>query len=98
MDRIDYLNSGTALHLAAQNGHPRCSRILLSECIPSVPRYWRLLETEDVFQPRSDKQSIRWRSRHKEMVQLLLNLGASVSQVTVEDGTTIYLKGYYHIN
>ncbi|KAJ4900497.1 Uncharacterized protein Rs2_14448 [Raphanus sativus] len=39
-----------------------------------------------------DKQSIRWRNRHKETVQLLLNLGASVAQVTVEDGTTIYLK------
>lgn len=30
---------------------------------------------------------------HVESVQLLLNLGASVSEVTVEDGTTIDLIG-----
>lgn len=31
---------------------------------------------------------------HVESVQLLLDLGASVSEVTVEDGTTIDLIGY----
>jgi len=34
---------------------------------------------------------------HIETVQLLLDLGASVTQVTVEDGTTIDLIGYYHM-
>lgn len=32
---------------------------------------------------------------HVESVQLLLDLGASVSEVTVEDGTTIDLIGNY---
>ena len=32
---------------------------------------------------------------HIKTVQLLLDLGASVTQVTVEDGTTIDLIGYY---
>ena len=31
---------------------------------------------------------------HTESVQLLLDLGASVSEVTVEDGTTIDLIGF----
>ena len=34
---------------------------------------------------------------HKETLQLLMNLGTSVAQFTVEDGTTIDLIGYYHI-
>lgn len=32
---------------------------------------------------------------HVESVQLLLDLGASVSEVTVEDGTTIDLIGNF---
>lgn len=33
-------------------------------------------------------------NEHVESVHLLLDLGASVSEVTVEDGTTIDLIGY----
>ena len=35
---------------------------------------------------------------HVESVQLLLDLGASVSEVTVEDGTTIDLIGNFLID
>ncbi|KAF3582632.1 hypothetical protein DY000_02033978 [Brassica cretica] len=41
--RSDYLNSATALHLAPQNSHPRCSMILLSEC-NQFPNCWSLLK------------------------------------------------------
>ncbi|CAL9231818.1 unnamed protein product [Arabidopsis halleri] len=54
--RSDYLNGSTALQLAALNGHPRCTRILLSEYIPSVPNCWSLLKNKKYsvagFDPR----------------------------------------------
>ncbi|KAK1349190.1 hypothetical protein POM88_054864 [Heracleum sosnowskyi] len=41
--KADYLNGGTALHLAALNGHSRCIRILLADYIPSVPNFCNIL-------------------------------------------------------
>ncbi|KAG7029788.1 putative E3 ubiquitin-protein ligase XBOS32, partial [Cucurbita argyrosperma subsp. argyrosperma] len=38
--RSDYLNGGTALHLAALNGHSRCIRLLLADYVPSTPKFW----------------------------------------------------------
>ncbi|KAL0681834.1 hypothetical protein Bca4012_048681 [Brassica carinata] len=108
--RSDYLNGGTALHLAALNGHPRCIRILLSEYIPSVPNCWSLLKNSKSsvsgFDPSVIQEVINRAADggitplhvaalngHVETVQLLLDLGASLTQVTVEDGTTIDLIG-----
>jgi E3 ubiquitin-protein ligase XBAT32/33 len=55
--RSDYLNGGTALHLAALNGHPRCIRILLSEYIPSVPNCWSLLKNKKTSVAGFDSRS-----------------------------------------
>lgn len=138
--KADYLNGGTALHLAALNGHTRCIRLLLADYIPSIPDFWKLLQTDDdkstsefdhrYFHPivllrsciincclvlilclncciQSGLREVINRTAdggitalhmaalngHVESVQLLLDLGASVSEVTVEDGTTIDLIG-----
>ena len=45
--KADYLNGGTALHLAALNGHTRCIRLILADYIPSVPNFWNALQTGD---------------------------------------------------
>ncbi|GFP85496.1 probable E3 ubiquitin-protein ligase xbos32 [Phtheirospermum japonicum] len=37
--RADYLNAGTALHLAALNGHFRCIRLILADHIPSTLKF-----------------------------------------------------------
>ncbi|CAN6552263.1 unnamed protein product [Malus baccata var. baccata] len=111
--RADYLNGGTALHLAALNGHSRCIRLLLADYIPSTPDFWTTLRNAD-----SNEESITEFNHevlfqiinrpadggitalhmaalngHIESVQLLLDLGASVSKVTVQDGATIDLIG-----
>ncbi|MED6157267.1 E3 ubiquitin-protein ligase xbat32 [Stylosanthes scabra] len=109
--KADYLNGGTALHLAALNGHTRCIRLLLADYIPSISDFWKLLKSDDfkltkVFDYSGLREVINRTSDggltalhmaalngHVESVQLLLELGASVSEVTVEDGTTIDLIG-----
>lgn len=111
--RVDYLNGGTALHLAALNGHTRCIRLLLADYIPSIPNIWNLLrnrsgneESISEFDESALCQAINKPADggitalhmaslngHVESVQLLLDLGASVSVLTVEDGSTIDLIG-----
>ncbi|MCH99957.1 E3 ubiquitin-protein ligase XBAT32-like, partial [Trifolium medium] len=107
--KADYLNGGTALHLAALNGHTRCIRLLLADYIPSIPNFWAVLQAGDrksitefdhsgiceVINKTSDggitALHMAALNGHVETVQLLLDLGASLSEVTVEDGTTIDL-------
>ncbi|GAV71233.1 Ank_2 domain-containing protein [Cephalotus follicularis] len=111
--RSDYLNGGTALHLAALNGHSRCIRLLLADYIPSMRDFWNILTNRSyngesilgfdegalsaVINSPADggitALHMAALNGHVESVQLLLNFGASVSEVTVEDGTTIDLIG-----
>ncbi|XP_021895246.1 E3 ubiquitin-protein ligase XBAT32 isoform X2 [Carica papaya] len=111
--RADYLNGGTALHLAALNGHFRCIRLLLADYIPSIADIWNsLAKTSDSRHSTSDFDEggfcevinraadggvtalhMAALNGHVESVQLLLDLGASITEITVEDGTTIDLIG-----
>ncbi|CAA0820010.1 E3 ubiquitin-protein ligase XBAT32 [Striga hermonthica] len=111
--RADYLNGGTALHLAALNGHFRCIRLLLADHIPSNPRFYchlrkksrnnkSLLEFDEgalyaiINRPADGGVTALHMAAlngHVETVHLLLDLGASVSYTTVQDGATIDLIG-----
>ncbi|CAA2945562.1 probable E3 ubiquitin- ligase XBOS32 [Olea europaea subsp. europaea] len=111
--RADYLNGGTALHLAALNGHSRCIRLLLSDYIPSIPNFCSILrkisKNDESVSEIDDSALYEVINRpadggitalhmaalngHVETVQLLLDLGAPISEATVEDGTTIDLIG-----
>ncbi|KAL8037255.1 hypothetical protein ABFX02_11G028300 [Erythranthe guttata] len=111
--RADYLNGGTALHLAALSGFFQCIRLLLADHIPSTPNSYRSLRKRS----RNDDSVSEFDERalhaiinrpadggitaihmaalngHVETVHLLLDLGASVSKTTVQDGATIDLIG-----
>ncbi|CAD5190025.1 unnamed protein product [Musa acuminata subsp. malaccensis] len=109
----DFLSGGTALHFAALNGHNRCIRLLLADCVPSSPQFWNTmrgrLASEDslvdfdevdlckIVNRRADggitALHLAALNGHAESVQLLLDLGACVSEVTVNDGATIDLIG-----
>ncbi|XP_061966014.1 probable E3 ubiquitin-protein ligase XBOS32 [Populus nigra] len=111
--RADYLNGGTALHLAALNGHSRCIRLLLADYIPSIADCWDILSKgsrdngsisefdgsalREVINRPADggitALHMAALNGHVESVLLLLDLGASAYEVTVEDGTTIDLIG-----
>ncbi|KAF3649804.1 E3 ubiquitin-protein ligase XBAT32 [Capsicum annuum] len=111
--RADYLNGGTALHLAALNGHSRCIRLILADYIPSIPNFCNVMRkrsrNEDSIQEFDDfalhevinkpadggitALHMAALNGHVDSLQLLLDLGASVTKVTVEDGTTIDLIG-----
>ncbi|KAL9224138.1 hypothetical protein vseg_000204 [Gypsophila vaccaria] len=111
--RADYLNGGTALHLAALNGHTRCIRLILADYIPSISNTWNMLQKKSKIEyERTDFNSSALHqvinkpadggitalhmaalNGHSEAVQLLLELGASITEKTVQDGTTIDLIG-----
>ncbi|KAL4589971.1 hypothetical protein LXL04_002884 [Taraxacum kok-saghyz] len=111
--KADYLNGGTALHLAALNGQSRCIRILHADYIPSVPNFLELVNGKsriEEFVCESNEGSLYKTinraadggvtalhmaalNGHFDSVHLLIDLGASVTEVTVEDGTTIDLIG-----
>lgn len=111
--KVDCLNGGTALHLAALNGHSRCIRLLLADYVPSIPNFWSIMKKRARGEAITEFNEGSFLSKiinkpadggitalhmaslngHVESVQLLLDLGASVSEVTVEDGTTIDLIG-----
>ncbi|KAL0345979.1 UNVERIFIED_CONTAM: putative E3 ubiquitin-protein ligase XBOS32 [Sesamum radiatum] len=113
IDSTDYLNGGTALHLAALNGHARCIRLLLADYIPSIPNVSSILrknlkndESASEFDWRALAEIVNRTADggvtalhmaalngHAETVHLLLDLGASVSATTVDDGTTFDLIG-----
>ncbi|KAG2283073.1 hypothetical protein Bca52824_054293 [Brassica carinata] len=105
IQRSDYLYKGTALHLAAQIA----ILDVAGYCFPSLYQClncWSLLTDNKSLVAGFDqklKMSFNHKvifrasdggTTHKETLQLLMNLGTSVAQFTVEDGTTIDLIEY----
>ncbi|KAL8254798.1 hypothetical protein R6Q59_033019 [Mikania micrantha] len=116
--KTDCLNKGTALHLAALNGHSCCIRILLADYIPSIPTFYKHVIKRSRIEEFVSQSNGGYASRtslyeiinrpadggvtalhmaalngHVDSLCLLLDLGASVNEVTLEDGTTIDLIG-----
>ncbi|KAI7739616.1 hypothetical protein M8C21_008667 [Ambrosia artemisiifolia] len=112
--KTDCLNGGTALHLAALNGHASCIRILLADYIPSIPAFYKLVKKrsrihefvsefnegislyEIINKPADGGVTALHMAAlngHVDSLCLLLDLGACVNVVTLEDGTTIDLIG-----
>ncbi|KAG5410710.1 hypothetical protein IGI04_007029 [Brassica rapa subsp. trilocularis] len=102
--RSDYLYKGTALHLAAQID----ILDVAGYCFPSVYQClncWSpLMDNKSLVAGFVQKLKMSFNHKvifrasdggttHKETLQLLMNLGTSVAQFTVEDGTTIDLIG-----
>ncbi|KAJ0780532.1 putative transcription factor C2H2 family [Helianthus annuus] len=112
--KTDCLNGGTALHLAALNGHACCIRILLADYIPSISSFYKLVKKKSRIQEFVSESNDRTSlyeiinrpadggvtalhmaalNGHVDSLCLLLDLGASVNEVTLEDGATIDLIG-----
>ncbi|PWA72134.1 E3 ubiquitin-protein ligase XBOS35 [Artemisia annua] len=112
--KMDFINGGTAFHLAALNGHSRCIRILLADYIPSISRFYKLIKKrsriEESISESSDGYSLyeiinkpadggvtalhmAALNGHVDSLHLLLDLGACINEITMDDGTTIDLIG-----
>ncbi|GJU31661.1 E3 ubiquitin protein ligase XBAT32 [Tanacetum coccineum] len=112
--KMDYINGGTAFHVAALNGHSRCIRILLADYIPSISRFYKLIKKRSRIQESVSESSdgnslyeiinkpadggvtalhMTALNGHVDSLHLLLDLGASINEITVDDGTTIDLIG-----
>ncbi|KAK9059510.1 hypothetical protein SSX86_020214 [Deinandra increscens subsp. villosa] len=112
--KTDSLNGGTALHLAAINGHSCCIRILLADYIPSIPSFYKHVKKRSriaQFVSESNDGTSLYEiinrpadggvtalhmaalNGHFDSLCLLLDLGASMNEVTREDGSTIDLIG-----
>ncbi|KAK1383626.1 hypothetical protein POM88_021361 [Heracleum sosnowskyi] len=94
MHRADYLNGGTALHLATLNRHSRCIRILLADYIPNVPNFCNILNKrsrteESILEfDRSDVVELCW-----WLVMLWSYAGSGAGDVRVKTSPG-YVGGY----
>ncbi|KAJ3677146.1 hypothetical protein LUZ60_002870 [Juncus effusus] len=95
--KMDYINGGTALHFAALNGHARCVRLLVADYFPSSEEISTFDALSAIVNVKTDggitALHMAALNAHVDCVHLLLDLGARVSELTVDDGTTIDLIG-----